>query len=152
MKSTRPIVLWICAAVLGIAAGLNYVRLFRWRSANVERQASTYGFVNSEDYTEVAAMLDDLRITKLSDSQLALLAKYASATGHGPEYVVGVLDNFYNDAIALKTLPIARTLCKTIPNHPIVLSLADDWAQHGCLRASRELRSDIPKKQSEGEP
>ena len=140
--SSRPVVLWVCAVILGMAAGLNYIRTNYARGTAYADQAQARGFGSGSDYVEIAAMLDDNRITSLSDHQRDLLTRYAEGSKTAPQYVAGILQNVRDDRLALELVPLARTLRRRIPDFPILASLPDIWENGGCSTAAAALRKD----------
>jgi hypothetical protein len=139
MKNVRPIVLWACAIILGVAAGLNYVRIGAKQQEHSRIESERIGFKSPEDYTTVASLLDETDLQALTDQQLETLARTASAKGNAPDYVAGVLYNVHNESLAERLIPIAGTLKRTIPTHPLMVSMAETWKKNGCPKAAADL-------------
>ena len=149
MATMRPLVLWTCAVLLGGVVGLNYVRVTRAAASTPVKQAADVGFEDSHDFDEIAKLLDSPKVTSLSDSEIALLDKYATGTSRAPAFVAGVLSNVYGDALANKVLPIAVKVARKIPDHPIVQELPKTWAKQGNATAAAALRAYVPEGKAE---
>jgi len=139
--AVRPLVLWACAAILGVAAGLNYVRLSLSSVSAYAATAQSRGFDSAEDFLKVGDMLDNPRIRSLTTEQLALLTKYSTGRGVSCQYVAGVLEHIVDDGTAQKTVPMTAALFQRIPEHPILQGLAKTWDRNACHRAAAALRA-----------
>ncbi len=135
-KQVRPKVLWICAAILGIAAGLNFYRLSR---ANLGPVSIPSGFESRQEYGQIAELLDNADIKSLTTGQVSLLDRLSNGPGITSHYVLGILANIHNDQLAQSLLPIADKATKKNPSHPIALNLPENWVKNGCPVASKML-------------
>src|SRR5579864_9538107 len=102
IKPTRVVILWLCAAVLGLAAGLNYARLAWVRGGAFAQQAKMQGFDSGSDYSQIASMMGNYSINSMDGGQVNLLEKYAQRKGMPSQYVAGILTNVSSDDLALR--------------------------------------------------
>src|SRR5690242_2911100 len=128
MASKRPLVLWTCAALLGVAAGIN---LAVWKHNGygiTDTAARQRGFENGADEEVIAEMLDNSRIKHISSKQMVVLTKYATGPRNTPNYVAGVLMDIADDDEAAKVIPLVRLMRARQPQNVLLNKMPERWA------------------------
>lgn len=138
----RPIILWVCAAILGTLAGINYAK-FGSAKRPPASLASQVGFDSSEDLQVISKVVDTPKLVSVTPEEYRLLERYAKGPPSAAVFVAAALSNVQDEGTAQQLLPVARQVLVTLPNHPIALNLADAWKKNGCLAASKSLAAGI---------
>jgi hypothetical protein len=127
----RPVALWICAALLGGAAGLN------WRRSNISleqlrvKSLVAQGFENEDEAKSIESLLNAASISKLDNVQVKLVAKYAKKSGTAGAMAIGVIGSCSTQECASQLVPTLKELLTTQPDRHLIKSIPEEWAAKG---------------------
>ncbi len=145
----RATVLWVCASLLGIAAGRSLVA---WRNSKTSDNvlgAKEYGFRSQSDMDRMVHLSEERKIVALSPSDFAILARYATGQRPASTQVCEVLENAGSEAIANQCLPIAKAEITSGKNQLEMGFVVVHWAKSGYVQEAQELKTLEPKNESQ---
>lgn len=145
VSNVRPAVLWVCAAVLGTLAGLNYARL-GCKPGAPNTLATEIGFADGDDFQVVTRLVDTRELKTLSDAEFKVLERYADGSGRATVFVAAALSNVHDEALAKRLIPLAMRVRSALKPHPIASEIPKAWKRNGCAVAAARLLNESPAR------
>ena len=138
---TRPIVLWVCACVLGLIAGRKYYETHYAFTPDEIARIRAEGFQSPDDAVDLNKLCGLKTITHLSQGQMALLGRYAESPHILPAMdVCEVIRDVGNEQTALACIPLVQKI--RTDNQPVawyLKNLSAFWRKQGCGLAASEV-------------
>lgn len=137
----RASVLWLCAVLLGVAAGRTLVKWRESRETDSNFAPSQYGFQSQSDMDRLLKLSEAPHLNSLSQADFNLLLKYASAKRPASTEVCAALESVSSEAEANACLSVAKEVYGAGLNAKGMGFVVAKWNQMGFLRETQQLEA-----------
>jgi hypothetical protein len=135
----RTVVLWITAAVLGCAAGLQTRSQFLSVPEAGGSEAANMGFASRNDFLQMSALLDNGPIKSLDSRSLELLNHYVQVDGPPRSFVSAALTNISTSEAAAAAIGVAKQLHDRFGASSGAEQVIQEWGKNGLEGPAKEL-------------
>ena len=134
----RAIVLWICAALLGLSAAWIRLGSLADDRSKLLAEAKQSGFDSVADYRTTFELLGHDENRNLSSQTVSMLLKYADHPASGT-LVANVIPTIADENSAILTIPVCRKLFAVSGNATMRSIIREEWNRRKLNEAVRQL-------------
>lgn len=144
----RPIVLWLCAILLGGAAGLNWKRTSIPDNTQIGKALVRQGFKSESDANCMTRLGELSKIDSISDQDLKVMSEYVGAKDLPGAILISILRSAGNITVARQFAPLANKFWKMDPSRSFLREIPRGWIDKGIDPMSAGLVISEPDNKS----